>query len=264
MTVVEQTGMHYKWIALSNTTLGLLMATINSSIVLIALPDIFRGIGIDPLGPRQHQLPAVDDHGIPGRHGGAGGRLRPPRRHVRPRADVQPRLRRVHRGVDPAGRHLADRRRGGAVADRLAHRAGHRRRVHHGQLHRDPHRRLPRRPARHRARHQRRRRDRGLVPRPGDRRPARPAQLAPGLPRVGAVRRLRHDLGLPQAARHRRAQAREDGLVGQHHVRRRPHRAADRHHLRHPALRRQHDGLGQPARADLRDRRRSSCSCSSP
>ena len=51
MTVGEQTGMHYKWIALSNTTLGLLMATINSSIVLIALPDIFRGIGIDPLAP---------------------------------------------------------------------------------------------------------------------------------------------------------------------------------------------------------------------
>ncbi len=51
MAVVEQTGTHYKWIALSNTTLGLLMATINSSIVLIALPDIFRGIGIDPLGP---------------------------------------------------------------------------------------------------------------------------------------------------------------------------------------------------------------------
>ncbi|GAA3225219.1 MFS transporter [Pseudonocardia petroleophila] len=43
--------MPYKWIALSNTTLGLLMATINSSIVLIALPDIFRGIGIDPLAP---------------------------------------------------------------------------------------------------------------------------------------------------------------------------------------------------------------------
>jgi MFS family permease len=36
---------------LSNTTLGVLMATINSSIVLIALPDIFRGIGIDPLQP---------------------------------------------------------------------------------------------------------------------------------------------------------------------------------------------------------------------
>ncbi len=42
-------GPHYKWIALSNTTLGVLMATINQSIVLIALPDIFRGIGLNPL-----------------------------------------------------------------------------------------------------------------------------------------------------------------------------------------------------------------------
>jgi len=42
-------GPRYKWIALSNTTLGVLMATINSSIMLIALPDIFRGIGINPL-----------------------------------------------------------------------------------------------------------------------------------------------------------------------------------------------------------------------
>jgi MFS family permease len=41
----------YKWVALSNTTLGMLVATINSSILLIALPDIFRGIGIDPLAP---------------------------------------------------------------------------------------------------------------------------------------------------------------------------------------------------------------------
>ena len=44
-------GSRYKWIALSNTTLGVLMVTINSSIVLIALPDIFRGIGINPLQP---------------------------------------------------------------------------------------------------------------------------------------------------------------------------------------------------------------------
>ena len=42
-------GTHYKWVALSNTTLGMLMATVNSSIMLIALPDIFRGIGVDPL-----------------------------------------------------------------------------------------------------------------------------------------------------------------------------------------------------------------------
>ena len=44
-------GPRYKWIALSNTTLGMLMATINQSIVLIALPDIFRWIGLNPLSP---------------------------------------------------------------------------------------------------------------------------------------------------------------------------------------------------------------------
>src|ERR671926_202297 len=41
----------YKWIALSNTTIGVLMATINSSILMIALPDIFRGIKMNPLAP---------------------------------------------------------------------------------------------------------------------------------------------------------------------------------------------------------------------
>ncbi len=44
-------GPHYKWIALTNTTLGALMATIDASIVLIALPAIFKGIGINPLAP---------------------------------------------------------------------------------------------------------------------------------------------------------------------------------------------------------------------
>ena len=44
-------GSNYKWIALSNTTLGVLMATINSSIILIAMPAIFTGIGINPLAP---------------------------------------------------------------------------------------------------------------------------------------------------------------------------------------------------------------------
>src|ERR1700678_1070281 len=42
---------NYKWIALSNTTLGVLMVTINQSILLISLPDIFRGIGVNPLTP---------------------------------------------------------------------------------------------------------------------------------------------------------------------------------------------------------------------
>jgi len=41
----------YKWIALSNTTLGILMATINGSIVLISLPSIFKGVKINPLDP---------------------------------------------------------------------------------------------------------------------------------------------------------------------------------------------------------------------
>ncbi len=42
---------NYKWIALSNTTLGTFMAGLDSSIVLISLPAIFRGIHIDPLAP---------------------------------------------------------------------------------------------------------------------------------------------------------------------------------------------------------------------
>jgi MFS family permease len=41
----------YKWIALSNTTLGVLLATLDASITLIAMPDIFRGIKLDPLQP---------------------------------------------------------------------------------------------------------------------------------------------------------------------------------------------------------------------
>jgi MFS family permease len=40
---------NYKWVALFISTLGMLMATIDGSITLIALPNIFRGIGIDPL-----------------------------------------------------------------------------------------------------------------------------------------------------------------------------------------------------------------------
>jgi MFS family permease len=40
----------YKWVALSNTTVGVLLATLDSSIMLIAMPDIFRGIKLNPLG----------------------------------------------------------------------------------------------------------------------------------------------------------------------------------------------------------------------
>jgi MFS family permease len=44
-------SVHYKWIALSNTTLGILMVTINQSILLISLPDLLRGINLNPLVP---------------------------------------------------------------------------------------------------------------------------------------------------------------------------------------------------------------------
>src|SRR6201993_3619362 len=44
-------GENYKWIALSNCTLGVLLATLDASITLIAMPDIFRGIHLDPIVP---------------------------------------------------------------------------------------------------------------------------------------------------------------------------------------------------------------------
>src|ERR1700733_2522122 len=49
-------GPGYRWVALSNTTLGTLMVTINGSITLIALPDIFRGISLNPLQPGNTSL----------------------------------------------------------------------------------------------------------------------------------------------------------------------------------------------------------------
>ena len=51
----EQSGAEhpdsYKWVALFNTTLGVLLVSINESILIIALPDIFRGIALNPLVP---------------------------------------------------------------------------------------------------------------------------------------------------------------------------------------------------------------------
>jgi MFS family permease len=53
MTSTDSTQVddRYKWTALSNTTLGMFMAALDSSIVLISLPAIFRGIQLDPLQP---------------------------------------------------------------------------------------------------------------------------------------------------------------------------------------------------------------------
>jgi MFS family permease len=46
-----QVSDRYKWVALSNTTLSMTMATIDASIVIVAMPAIFRGIGLNPLAP---------------------------------------------------------------------------------------------------------------------------------------------------------------------------------------------------------------------
>src|SRR6478736_7017556 len=53
MADTRPVGSNYKWIALSNTTLGVLMAALNSSIVLISLPAIFRGLQVNPLEPAE-------------------------------------------------------------------------------------------------------------------------------------------------------------------------------------------------------------------
>ena len=42
---------HYRWVALANTTAAVFMSALDGSIVIIALPAIFRGIHLDPLAP---------------------------------------------------------------------------------------------------------------------------------------------------------------------------------------------------------------------
>ncbi|WP_338604459.1 MFS transporter [Sulfolobus tengchongensis] len=46
----------YKWIALSNTSLGAFMGFMNANVVLIALPAIFKGININPFTSFQYLL----------------------------------------------------------------------------------------------------------------------------------------------------------------------------------------------------------------
>jgi MFS family permease len=41
----------YKWTVLSNTTMGALLASLDGTIVLISLPVIFKGLGVDPFLP---------------------------------------------------------------------------------------------------------------------------------------------------------------------------------------------------------------------
>ena len=53
VTPIRQAGAgpRYKWVVLSNTTIGMLLASLNGTSLMIALPVIFRGIKLDPLAP---------------------------------------------------------------------------------------------------------------------------------------------------------------------------------------------------------------------
>ena len=113
-----QANDRYKWVALSNTTRRRPAGHDR------LLDHVDRHAGhlprhpARPPGARQQLLPAVDDPGLPGRQQRAGGQPRPPRRHVRPGAHVQPRLRHLHRRLAAADHRLADRRGRRALADR--------------------------------------------------------------------------------------------------------------------------------------------------
>jgi len=57
-------GIHYKWVALSNTTIAMFMAAVNGSIILISLPAIFNGININPLTSFQYLLWMLMGYGV--------------------------------------------------------------------------------------------------------------------------------------------------------------------------------------------------------
>ena len=160
---------HYKWVVLSNTTLGTLLATINASIVLISLPAIFRGIGLNPLAPGNVSyllwmlmgyLVVTAVLVVPfGRLGDMFGRVR-----IYNVGFVVFTLAAIALSFDPF--HL-----GGGAVWLIGWRViqGCRRRDADGVIVGDPHRCLPGEPARHGARRQHGRRGRRLLPGSADR-----------------------------------------------------------------------------------------------
>jgi MFS family permease len=49
--LVARADDRYRWVALANTTAAVFMSVLDGSIVIIAMPAIFRGIHLDPLAP---------------------------------------------------------------------------------------------------------------------------------------------------------------------------------------------------------------------
>ncbi len=210
-------GDAYKWVALSNTTLAMVMATIDGSIVIVALPAIFRGINLNPLTPGNvtYLLWMIMGYLLVqsilvvtlGRLGDIFGRVK-----IYNLGFVVFTLASIGLSFDPfQGTHGAlwligwrfVQAFGGVDA--------------HGQLRGDPHRRVPRGQARHGARHQPGRRHLRPVRRPAARRPAVRLGLAGGLLDQPAVRRVRHHLGLQVA------QGDREHAQGAHRLARQPH-----------------------------------------
>ena len=142
----------YKWVALSNTTMAVFMSALDGSIVIIALPAIFRGIHLDPLAPGNisyllwmimgYRLVQAVLVVTVGRLGDMYGRVR----------IYNSGFAVFTAALSPAVVRSVHRRPRRPVADRLARAAGRRRVDADRKLGGDPDRRVPRRPARPRAR----------------------------------------------------------------------------------------------------------------
>ncbi len=224
------------------------MSALDGSIVIIALPAIFRGIHLDPLAPGNisyllwmimgYRLVQAVLVVTVGRLGDMYGRVK-----IYNAGFAVFTAASVLLSFDPfTGAQGAQwligwrvvQALGGSMLDR--------------ELGGDPDRRVSGRSARPRARHQPGRRDRRPVHRPGRRRPAGRDRLAGGVLGQRPGRHIRHRLGLSHAARHRRAAPGPHRLVGQHHVRGRAERDPDRRDARHQAVRRSRRWAGRTRR----------------
>ena len=229
------TSDNYKWVALSNTTLAVLLATLDASITLIAMPDIFRGIHLDPLIPSNsfYLLWMILGYLVVssvlivslGRLGDMYGRVR-----MYNLGFVIYTVASLILAVDwMTGQNGATyliifrivQGIGGACL--LANASA---------IITDA---FPVNQRGHGARHQQHRRRQRALRRTRARRHPRADRLAPGLPDLGAGRAVRHRLGLPEARGAQQAAPRADRLVGQRHVRGRAGPDHDRRDLRDPA-----------------------------